>query len=116
MTIKIGVVEAEFYAYHGYYPGENKMGHTFIVDAIVTYHHQALASDDLSQTVNYETIYSICKEEMGNTQKLLETVMFNIGTRIKTLSKDIQSTKVSIRKKGVQLGGKVDYTLVEVEM
>jgi dihydroneopterin aldolase len=116
MTIKIGVIEAEFYAYHGYYAGENKMGHTFVVDAIVTYHHQAMASDDLSLTVNYETIYAICKEEMQNSQKLLETVIFNIGTRIKALSKDIQATKVSIRKKGVQLGGKVDCTWVEVEM
>ncbi len=113
MIVKIGVIGAEFYAFHGFYSEENQMGHTFIVNAVVSYRHYKMDSDELALTVNYENIYNICREEMSNTQKLLETVIFNIGHRIKTLSPNIKKTKVSIRKMGVQLGGKVHCTLVE---
>lgn len=116
MKIKIGVNEAEFYAYHGFYPEENTMGHLFIVDVQVTYRHKAIDSDELTHTINYETLYTICREEMESTQKLLETVVFKIGSRIKALSKAIKTIKICVRKKGVQLGGKVESTFVAVKM
>jgi dihydroneopterin aldolase len=114
MKTKIGISGAEFLSYHGFYPLENSMGHTFIVDAEVVVNLSHSNSDDLDLTVNYESIYSICRTHMNNPQKLLETVAFHICQNLKSLSSDIVSGRVMIRKKGAQLGGKLDHTFVEM--
>lgn len=114
MKTKIGVAGAEFYSYHGFYPEENRMGHSFIVDAEVMLDLSHSDSDDLGLTVNYETIYSICRTHMTNTHKLLETVAYRMCEDLKNLSPEILSGRVIIKKKGVQLGGKTDHTFIEM--
>lgn len=114
MKTKIGISGAEFLAYHGFYPQEKSMGHTFTVDAEVLVHLSDLEKDDLGQTINYETIYAICHTHMNRPQKLLETVAGHICHDLMSLSSGILSGRVKIRKKGAQLGGKIDHTFVEM--
>ncbi|MBC7886048.1 MAG: dihydroneopterin aldolase [Saprospiraceae bacterium] len=115
MKTKVAVKGAEFYAYHGFYEEERKIGNTFIIDAEVTLKSFDSADDNIMDTVNYEKIYEICKQEMGNTQKLLETFVFQIITRFQAELAHIIGAKVRLDKIAPQMGGKVEKSVVEME-
>ena len=114
MKTKIAVKGASFFAYHGFYPEERITGHVFEVDAEVWINHSKLQYDLLENTVNYEKLYSICSDEMVHSRKLIETVAYSIAEKIKNQFSNVKKGKVVIRKKGAQLGGKVDYTEIEI--
>ena len=113
MKTTIALKGIHFYAFHGYYEEERKMGNDFVIDAEVEVKSFDEADDNISDTVNYEKIYAICSEEMSIQQKLLETVVFRICKRLEEL-KHVKSGKVSLAKIGPQLGGKVDKAQVEM--
>jgi len=115
MKTKVAIQGAEFYAFHGFYEEENKAGNTFIIDAEVTLKSFDSSDDNIFDTVNYEKIYAICKLEMEKTQKLLETVAFNIVSRLKDELENVNGAKVRIEKIGPQMGGKVEKSVVEME-
>jgi len=114
MQTIIALRQAEFFAFHGYYPEERKTGNTFLIDAQVTIKSFDSDDDNINDTVNYETLYNICKEEMANTQKLLETVVYNILSRYKNDLHHVTSGTVRMAKVGPQLGGKVGQAVVEM--
>jgi dihydroneopterin aldolase len=114
MITKIAIEGAEFHAFHGLYSAEQLYGHTFRVFAEVTVDSLVLPDDEISSTINYETLYQIVKQEMNRTQKLLETVCYNILFKIKQSSDQISSCRVRIEKIGPQLGGKVEKSIVEI--
>lgn len=116
MVAKIGIEEAEFFAYHGYYTEERKGGHVFQVTAFVEIGYSTLLDQTIINTVNYEGIYNICKEEMENTQMLLETVAANILNRFKMEFVCIHTGCVKIVKLSPQLGGKVKASVVELRL
>ena len=65
MTTKIELRRMTFYAYHGVAPQETRVGNTFIVDLILTAPlENAVWSDDLSDTINYATVYETVKAEI----------------------------------------------------
>ncbi len=106
-----------FHAYHGFYEEERELGNQFIVDVYVNIMvNIGGTSDELSQTINYETIYLICQAEMKKKRKLLEKLAQSIGERIKGFFDQVQSVKVRVRKLNPPLGGRVDSAYVEVEV
>jgi len=115
MKTTVAIKGAEFHAYHGYYPEERKTGNTFIIDAEVELKTFDSTDDNIMDTVNYEKLFKICESEMENTQKLLESVVFNIITRFKADFSNVSGGKVKMEKIGPQLGGKVDKAVVEME-
>ena len=114
MQTTVAIEGAEFFAFHGFYKEEQKTGNTFIIDAEVDLKSFDSDDDNIYDTVNYETLYQICKEEMENTQKLLETVVFNILSRFKKELSKVNSGKVKMEKIGPQLGGKVKKAIVQM--
>ncbi len=114
MNTKIGLEGVEFFAFHGYYPEERKAGNHFIVDLSVDIKGFDSLKDDINDTVNYETLFNICKEEFSKTQKLLETLALNILKRIQSEHKLVQTAQLKIRKRNPQMGGKIDYSFVEM--
>lgn len=114
MKTIVSIKDAEFHSYHGYYAEERKAGNKFNIDAEVELKSFDSNDDNILDTVNYEHIYHICKEEMGNTQKLLETVVFNIISRIKNELENVTSGSVRLEKISPQLGGKVGKAVVEM--
>lgn len=114
MKTTVAIKGAEFHAFHGFYEEERKAGHMFTIDAEVELKSFDSNEDNIHDTVNYEDIYRICDEEMARTQKLLETVVFNIITRFKDELDNITSGSVRLEKKGPQLGGKVEKAVVKM--
>lgn len=80
---KIFFNHIEFYAYHGAFPEENRLGQRFIVDLeLGLYLQPAGQSDDLQQTVNYADVYQTVKEIVeGTPVKLVETLAERIADR-----------------------------------
>lgn len=76
---KITLDGLEFFAFHGYYDEEQKIGNKYGVDiTIETSLEKAGMDDKLSETIDYEELYRIIREEMSKPSRLLE----NIGGRI----------------------------------
>ena len=65
--------EMEFFAFHGYYEEEQKIGNKYTVTVRVQTNFAAAAkNDDLEGTINYEGLYAIVKQVMSVPSKLLE--------------------------------------------
>ncbi|MGZ3756766.1 MAG: dihydroneopterin aldolase [Mucilaginibacter sp.] len=112
--ITIHLHGATFFAYHGFYPEEQKLGNHFIVDVEVSFVPAQHFDDELVNTVNYEILYNIAAQQMKQTAKLLETVAQGISDEIKGNYPDLENIRVTVRKLNPQLGGKVDYTGITI--
>lgn len=96
----------EFFAYHGFYEEERKVGNRFVVDVFVTVDLTAPAqSDKLSQTVNYEVLYRIVKEEMEVPSHLLENMAGRVIDKIYAKYPHIQLVTVHVAKQNPPVGG-----------
>ena len=106
---KISVNNAWFYSFHGCLHEESVIGAEYSVNAVVEVDTGiAEKSDNLENTVDYVSIYSVIKKEMAAPSKLLETVLERIIIGIKNIDKNIVSVEVSIKKLSPPIGGHVD--------
>lgn len=106
----------QFYAYHGYYEEERIIGGNYLVDVYITAATQkAAATDDLKDTINYETVYLIVEAEMRHPSQLLEQVNQRIITGLKHQFSKMQAVQVRIRKLNPPLEGLVESSSVEDE-
>lgn len=105
-----------FHAYHGVLPQEQKTGGSFVVDLQVMGNlEKAVYSDELSDTLNYGTIYELVKEEMMQPSKLLEHVAGRIGQRIFDTFPQVEMMVVTVTKENPPMGADlkgVSVTLV----
>jgi dihydroneopterin aldolase len=114
MKKRVGIKGAEFFAFHGYYPEENKAGNYFRVDAEAILEYTEDSLDELSNTLNYESIFNIVKEEMEKPRKLLEAVLESIIERMRT-ELQVEHGRVRLEKAAPPMGGKMRATFVEYE-
>ena len=113
--ITIAIQGAEFFAYHGFYPEEQKLGTKFIVDVEVNFMPlNDIRADTISNTVDYEKIYNMIAEQMKHTRKLIETVAQSIADDIKAHYPFVESIRVCMKKLNPPLGGKVDYSAITI--
>ncbi len=106
----------EFQAKHGFYEEEQIIGGEFVVDVYITTRITKAAIDDnLDKTINYETVYLICKIAMREPCKLLETVAEKIALGLKHQFGGIHELTVRVSKKNPPLGGIVKRAFVEVD-
>lgn len=117
-----------FYAYHGFYEEEQIVGNSYVLDVYVDADiSKAAMADELYEpaeedaeedeqplSVNYETIYLLCKKEMQLQSKLLESVAQRIADRIDGYFDHIRGVKVRLKKLAPPLPGKVECSYVEV--
>jgi dihydroneopterin aldolase len=103
-----------FFAYHGFYPEEQRTGNHFVVDIETERPAYAADSDELENTVNYERLFDIASAEMKVTSKLLETVAHRILKSVLAEFPDLEIVKVSISKQNLPVQGEVKNSLVEL--
>ena len=107
MTGRVALEGLEFHAFHGVYPHELESGNWFEVDiAVETDFSMAAANDELTGTVNYETLFKIVKEEMDQPSKLLETVAEKIAKDVLQKFPEAQSVELKVSKLNPPIGGK----------
>ena len=113
--ITIALHGAEFFAFHGFYPEEQKLGTKFIVDVDVSFTPVSnLKDDEISNTVDYERVYGIVQAEMKKTSKLIETVAQAIANEIKSQFSFAETIRVSLKKMNPPLKGKVGYSNIVI--
>jgi dihydroneopterin aldolase len=115
--ITISIHGAEFFAYHGFYPEEQKLGNKFLVDVEVSFLPLTdLKEDKISNTVDYEQLYNVIDEQMKHTRKLIETVAQAIVDQIKDNYPVVEKIQISIKKLNPPLKGKVDYSCIVINL
>ncbi len=111
---KIFVEGIKIYAYHGCFKEETLIGTSFRVDVELDVDlSNASESDSLIDTVNYQTVFDVIKDEMAIPSKLLEHVA---GRCLKTLFsrfETVQTIKLKIAKINPPLGGHIDNVSVQ---
>jgi dihydroneopterin aldolase len=106
--MKIALNAVDFFAHHGYYPEEQKLGARFIVDIQVDFDEPKMMSEDeIGNTVNYERLHQIAAAQMKIPRKLIETVAGGIMDDIKKDHPNLNSIIVTIKKLNPPLGHKV---------
>lgn len=102
MTITQSSIELRhltFHAHHGVLPEERLLGNTFTVDLTLEADiNEAIATDQLSGTINYAEAYEVVKREMNIPSQLLEHVCGRIGTALLHHFPTLQQVQVSVAK------------------
>ncbi len=111
----IALEDMHFYAFHGFYEEERKMGNDFYLTVSCDVDSFDSSDDDINDTLNYEDLYLLCSRQMKDTQLLLETVAARILDEIKTHWKNISSATVVLKKATPQLGGRVKYSVITMK-
>jgi dihydroneopterin aldolase len=107
---------AVFYSYHGNQHEERQLGGKFEVDVeMETDFTQAAEHDRLTETVNYESVYTLVQGFFTDRHfHLIETVAKRIADSILATYPMVRAVIVRVRKPGVPIKGVVDTVEVEV--
>lgn len=112
----IEIENMEFYAYHGCFKEEQVVGNQFQVSILIEADTQAAQkSDNINDTVNYQVVYNLIKEEMQQKSKLLEHVAERIVSSVHESFKEVKRVWVKVSKLNPPLGGKVEKVSVSLE-
>lgn len=112
---KININGMEFYAHHGCFDEEQKVGTWFMVDLSMEVDtKEAERTDDLEATVNYAEVYLTVKREMEIPSKLLENVAYRIQQAVMNGYPKANRVQVKIQKLNPPLGGKIQSVSVEL--
>lgn len=113
----ITIENMEFYAYHGHFEEEQKIGTWFSIDLSMEVDtNKAELSDELEDTVDYSAVYQVVKEQMMIPSKLLEHVGRRVLNTIKECFPDVIDARLKIRKMNPPLGGKMDFVSLDLRM
>ncbi|NIK74208.1 dihydroneopterin aldolase [Thermonema lapsum] len=103
---EISLENMEFFAYHGFYDEEQKIGNKYSVDLRVWVDfHRAAVEDQLRYTVNYEKLYRLVAEVMGTPTRLLEHLAQRIADEVLCHFKEVEKVEVSVAKHNPPIGG-----------
>ncbi len=100
-------------AFHGCYDLEQQVGNRFRVDIVIrTPLGDLPATDDVTQAVNYLTVFEIVERTMQRTQRTIEAAASNVITAIKEAFPQIVEVECTVAKIAPPLGGKIDKVSV----
>jgi dihydroneopterin aldolase len=112
----IAIEGMQFYAHHGYYYEEQKIGAQYVVDVYLRADlSEAAREDALAKTINYENLYTICEEIMDVRAHLIETVAQRILDRLGAEFNNLQYAKVRVSKMNPPLKGTVERVYVSLD-
>ena len=87
-----------FFAEHGMYNEERKVGNEFEVDVIISCKSPRKLITSIHQTINYVEVYRIVQEEFAIRKFLLETCAMQISDKLEKQFPEIKKLTISIRK------------------
>ncbi len=105
----IGVEGMEFYAFHGYYPSEKRIGARYLAWVQIQADCSGAAqTDDLDHALDYQNVYDLVKKEMETPSKLLEHVCRRILDALFRAFPNIEHATVKLSKMNPPLGGPIE--------
>lgn len=118
-TTRLSIHGAEYYGYHGVRNEERSLGGRYQVDVEIVYDaSQAVMSDDVSDTINYEEVLYRVREHMNGDEPydLIETLTFDIATSIMDTFDVAQSVTVRVRKLTVPVQQVLNHVQAEITL
>ncbi|MEI6948281.1 dihydroneopterin aldolase [Paraflavisolibacter sp. H34] len=97
-SITIELKGLRFFAEHGMYAEERKVGNQFEIDLSATYKAPKHPIVSIEETVNYVEIYRIIEEEFSGHKHLLETCAMQICDRLHEQFPELRTICISIKK------------------
>jgi len=113
--MRIYLNDLVFFAFHGLYEAEKKIGNTFIVDVIIDFIPNANIVDRLEQTIDYVEVYQTVQSFMQLPTPLLETLVSKIADQILQDHPIAQKVFVKIKKAKLAIPHFEGSTAVSVE-
>ncbi|MDI3258070.1 MAG: dihydroneopterin aldolase [Kyrpidia sp.] len=113
---EISLLGMEFYAYHGVYPEEQRLGQRFIVDVTLRLPLRAAGqSDDLRDTLDYGEVYRFIRDTVqGERRRLVESVAEGIAHALLD-HYPVQAVRVRVTKPSPPFPGTLQGVAVEIE-
>jgi dihydroneopterin aldolase len=112
---KIILEKMQFYAYHGFFDEEQLVGAnyelTLALDLDIALPGR---TDELADTLNYQAVYDVVKEQMNIKSRLVEHVAQRIIDRLKAQYPQIQRVELSLSKLNPPLGGQVERVTIQL--
>jgi dihydroneopterin aldolase len=105
--LEIILKEMEFFAFHGLYPEENKLGSKFTANLKVTVY-------DESTFLDYVLLYQLIESEMQNITPTLEKLAQKICDQIKMQFEGVSAITIEVQKHQPPLGGLCKYAAVRL--
>ncbi|MBB3698562.1 dihydroneopterin aldolase [Flammeovirga yaeyamensis] len=117
MKNSISLEGLEFFAYHGFFEEERKIGNKYGVDITVdTNFSKAAEEDNLDNTINYMELFEIIKKHMDISTKLLETIGQNIVNDVyDKWTNNVLNVKVVIKKFNPPIGTICSFSSITIE-
>ena len=96
-----------FYAYHGVFPEENKIGQRFLVSLELDCDLRAAAvRDDLALSVDYGEVYNMTRDIVqGKVKKLVESVAEDLANAILARFPTVNAVRVKVEKPEAPIPG-----------
>ncbi len=106
----VRLINAVFYAHHGVMQEEHRIGGRYEVDVSMDLDFTAAAaSDDLSQTVDYERVYRLVEMVITRNQFfLIERLAYLIAHDVQQAFGMLEAVEVVVRKTNPPVGGTCD--------
>ncbi len=109
--------DMRFYAHHGCFEEEQKIGTHFRVDlAFETDSSLAEVSDNITDTVSYLDVYQVVRHEMQRPSHLLEHVARRVGESVLAQFPDTMNVMVKVYKLNPPLGGHLASVSVQLSL
>ena len=117
MRFKIKLVNCAFFARHGVYSEEEKLGQRFFVDAVLSVNGaNGIANDDIEGTVDYGVAFrEIEKIVTGTRRYLIEALALDIAKELLNKFLSVDHVEITIRKPNAPVQGILDHVEVTIE-
>ena len=96
--ITIHLHNISFYAFHGVFEEERKVGGEYELNMEVKFEESVNVISELQESINYSDLYSIAKVQMNIPTALLETVIMSIGEKVYQQYSGIKEITISLKK------------------
>ncbi len=117
MQFTIRLENCAFFARHGVYSEEEKLGQRFFVDAVLKVEAgEGLVNDDIDDTVDYGVAFSLIEKIVTGTRRyLIEALALDIATAMLDTFDSVQQVEITIRKPNAPVMGILDHVEVSIK-
>ncbi|MBN4066250.1 dihydroneopterin aldolase [Ahrensia sp. AH-315-G08] len=115
-TYEITLKNCAFFAHHGVYVEETKLGQRFFVDAKLKVEPKgALEEDRIEGTVHYGEAFAVIEAIVtGKNRYLIETLALDIAQGLCNAFEQITHAEITVRKPNAPVPGILDHVEVTV--
>lgn len=111
--MSLNLMGMRFFGHYGYYPEEQLLLTELILDVTVDFQIPDQVGIQLEDTLNYESVYQLIRQEMNQPEALLESIALRLIKAIKLSDNRISYCSINLSKK-VQLGGPLSQVRIQL--